>query len=325
MSNSSLDDRLNRAAAVLRRVLADDRRVELGSGELLIDGVPYRFENGVLRLRRGDGYNASFALQWKRFRLNQYDHVNGTRLTADRFARGTGWPLQGLEGEIILEAGCGAGRFTRILAETGATIVACDYSSAVDVSAEVNGRFENVIFLQADILDLPFRSGSFDRVFCHGVLQHTADPARAFRALRAALRPGGSLSVDIYHKDGRIRPWKSKYLWRPLTTRMRPERLLTVLEWFVPRWLPFDTWVKRIPYLGVYLGSVVPCWNYQHTPLSAEQKRLWAIMDTFDALSPRFDKPATRGVLEGWFRDGGFAGYEVREGGNGLLGNGIAA
>jgi ubiquinone/menaquinone biosynthesis C-methylase UbiE len=261
-------------------------------------------------------------LQWKRFRLDQYDHVNGTSLTRDRYVANTGWPSGGLEGEQVLEAGCGAGRFTRILAETGASVVAIDYSSAVDVSAEVNGPFENVLFLQADILEMPFRDGCFDRVFCHGVLQHTADPSRAFGALHRVLKPGGFISIDVYLQDGKIRPWKSKYLWRPLTTRMRPERLLRLLNWFIPKWLPVDTAIKSLPGLGNYLGAVVPCWNYRWTPLSPEQRRQWAIMDTFDALAPKYDTPVTVDEVHSWFRALGYSDYEVREGGNGVLGNG---
>lgn len=279
---------------------------------------------GVVRFRSDEGYNASFALQWKRFRLTQYDHVNGTRLTAQRFERTTGWPLRGLQGETVLEAGCGAGRFTRVLAETGASVVALDFSSAVDVSAEVNGTFANVAFLQADILDMPFRTGSFDRVFCHGVLQHTPDPEAAFGALCRVLRPGGLLSIDAYLRDGRIRPWKSKYLWRPLTTRVEPRRLLALLEWFVPRWLPFDTALKRVPWIGTYLGSIVPCWNYWYMPLAPDQKVQWALMDTFDALAARYDYPVSLREMRRWFREAGFEEFDVREGGNGVVGNGRA-
>ena len=209
--------------------------------------------NGVIRCREDSGYNESFALQWNKFKTNQIDAVNGTQLSMKRFAE-TGWRADDLKGKTVLEAGCGAGRFTRILAEAGSRLVAFDYSRAVDACRENNGHFANLILLQCDIFAMPFRSGAFDYVFCHGVLQHTPDPKGAFMALAQRVRPGGRISVDVYRKDGLIRPWKSKYLWRPITTRMRPETLLRFLEWFIPKWLPIDTAIKRIPRLGTYLG-----------------------------------------------------------------------
>lgn len=284
--------------------------------------VPLR--GGALRFRQDSGYNESFALQWNRFKTNQIDAVNGTRLSMKRFAE-TGWDLHDLEGKTVLEAGCGAGRFTRILAEAGARVVAFDYSAAVDACYENNSQFDNVVFMQCDIFDMPFGPGVFDYVFCHGVLQHTPDPKGAFAALSRMVRPGGRISIDVYRKDRLIRPWKSKYLWRPLTTRMRPERLLAFLEWFIPKWLPFDTAIKRIPHLGNYLGSLIPCWNYFNRDLSPEQKVAWAIMDTFDALAPTYDKPVRLSEVHKWFAGPEWVEADIRPGANGVVGNGRRA
>jgi SAM-dependent methyltransferase len=170
---------------------------------------------------------------------------------------------------------------------------------------------------------MPFPDGVFDRVFCHGVIQHTPDPAAAFRALDRVVKPGGRLSFDVYLKDGTIQVWKAKYLWRPLTTRMDRARLLRALEWFIPKWLPIDTAIKRTPILGRYLGAIVPCMNYFYLPLSREQKLRWAIMDTFDALAPAYDNPVTLDEVRTWFESAGYERFEVREGGNGVVGNGV--
>ena len=307
---------------LLNRILKDPVSKESPDGVLKVGVREIAVQKDVIRFREDDGYNSSFALQWNRYKSNQLDHVNGTQLSQQRFSE-TGWPLQELAGELVLEAGCGAGRFTRLLAESKAEVVAFDYSAAVDACQENNGSFANVVFLQCDIFDMPFRDEVFDRVFCHGVLQHTPDPCKAFQALNAKLRPGGRISIDVYLKDGKVRPYKSKYLWRPVTTRIAPQRLLRILEWFIPKWLPIDTAIKRIPFLGNYLGAIVPCWNYLYTDLSKEQKVQWAIMDTFDALAPAYDNPVTLKQVETWFGGCNYRDFEVHEGGNGVVGNGL--
>jgi SAM-dependent methyltransferase len=308
---------------VLRRVLPDRAPLTLQDDQLRIGERTVSRRGGVLRFREDDGYNASFARQWKAFPRNQLDGANGTRLTRERFLRETGWRPGDLAGALILEAGCGAGRFTGLMAEAGADLVTFDYSSAVDVNHANNGDFPNIVYLQADIFDMPFRDDAFDRVFCHGVLQHTPDPACGFRALNRVLRPGGQLSIDVYLRDGRIQPWKAKYLWRPLTRRLPQDRLLAFLEWFIPKWLPVDTIIKRTPVFGRYFGAIIPCFNYFYTDLSREEKQRWAVMDTFDALAPTYDIPVRSKDVEGWFRDAGYTEYEVREGGNGVVGNGV--
>src|SRR5437667_2549862 len=270
---SADDDALVR---LLSRLLPGGENLELYDDRLRIGERTVHRRGGILRFREDDGYNASFARRWKTFPREQLDGVNGTRLTRERFLRETGWRLTDLDGALVLEAGSGAGRFTTLMAESGAELITFDYSSAIDVNQANNGRFPNVAFMQADIFDMPFRHDAFDRVFCHGVLQHTPDPARAFRTLDRVLRPGGLISIDVYLRDGKIQPWKAKYLWRPLTTRIPADRLLAFLEWFIPKFLPLDTMIKRIPLAGRYLGSVIPCFNYFYTDLSAEEKRRWA-------------------------------------------------
>jgi hypothetical protein len=104
---------------------------------------------------------------------------------------------------------------------------------------------------------------------------------------------------------------------------MDQKKLMAYLEWFIPKWLPLDTVIKRIPHLANYLGAIIPCWNYHFTKLPKDQLVQWAIMDTFDALSPTFDKPATMKELKRWFEDCGYQDFEVRGGGTGLVGNGV--
>ncbi len=100
----------------------------------------------------------------------------------------------------VLEAGCGVGAQTVTLARSspGAAITSVDISEASLAEArravDVAG-VTNVTFHHADVFDLPFPPGSFDHVFVCFVLEHLPQPVVALRALKAMLRPGGTITV----------------------------------------------------------------------------------------------------------------------------------
>ena len=103
-------------------------------------------------------------------------------------------------GSRVLEAGCGIGAQTAILAKNspGAQITSIDISEDSLKQAEANVRaagFTNVTFRQADIFHLPFGPASFDHIFICFVLEHLADPEGALEHLRPLLNEGGTLTV----------------------------------------------------------------------------------------------------------------------------------
>jgi ubiquinone/menaquinone biosynthesis C-methylase UbiE len=103
-------------------------------------------------------------------------------------------------GSLVLEAGCGVGAQTVILAGNSprAAFTSVDVSaeSLADAHRQVRAAgFTNVTFQQADIFDLPFLSAQFDHVFVCFVLEHLANPAGALAALMRVLKPGGSITV----------------------------------------------------------------------------------------------------------------------------------
>jgi ubiquinone/menaquinone biosynthesis C-methylase UbiE len=103
-------------------------------------------------------------------------------------------------GSTVLEAGCGVGAQTLILARRspGARITSIDISPEYLERARrlvAESGSHNVTFRQADVLDLPLAPGSFDHVFVCFVLEHLADPVAALVSLKRVLKPGGSLTV----------------------------------------------------------------------------------------------------------------------------------
>jgi len=104
------------------------------------------------------------------------------------------------EGSRVLEAGCGVGSQTVILARRspGARFVCIDRSGDSLARAQEACRrkgLSNVEFHQADIMNLEFAEGEFDHVFICFVLEHLPDPAGALQRLSRVLRDGGTLTA----------------------------------------------------------------------------------------------------------------------------------
>lgn len=294
------------------------------NGQLKLGDREFAVTEGIPRLIEASNYADNFGIQWNLFKQTQLDSYTRLPLTFDRFWHNTKWKPRDVYGKKILEVGSGAGRFSEVLLDAGAHLVSFDLSSAVDANFLENSQKGNMLLFQGSIYHLPLKDDFFDYVFCYGVLQHTPDPVKAFRAIFDKLRPGGSISIDYYLKTRKPVPWSlPKYVWRPITSRMDPKKLLKIVQTYVPLWLPIDSMIKRIPKIGTYLSSLtlIPCWNYLYLPLSRKQKVEWAIMDTFDALGAAYDEPKTLEEVREMVTIEGAEAIEVFYGSNGVVAN----
>ena len=91
-----------------------------------------------------------------------------------------------------LDAGCGAGTYTRILRGQHREVVGVDYSLPTLRRAAARDE-EGAVYTVADVTSLPFRGEQFDGVLCLGVTQALAAGEPALRELARLLKPGGEL------------------------------------------------------------------------------------------------------------------------------------
>ncbi|MFM7322869.1 MAG: methyltransferase domain-containing protein [Armatimonadota bacterium] len=108
---------------------------------------------------------------------------------------------------LMLEGGCGTGRMTPAFLERVRGLVCVDFSGAslrvarAKLPESVRGK---VLFLQADLSQLPLRSNAFDRVGSFGVYEHIPTPetrAGALRHLARVCKPrtsGGRFGLSAY-------------------------------------------------------------------------------------------------------------------------------
>lgn len=102
-----------------------------------------------------------------------------------------------------LEVGCGAGAFSRRLAERGGRVLALDLSpNMIALAKESSAQFPNVDFEVADVLTRELPAGRFDCVATVATLHHL--PVReVLPKLKGALRAGGVLLVlDLFEPAG---------------------------------------------------------------------------------------------------------------------------
>jgi hypothetical protein len=104
------------------------------------------------------------------------------------------------KGSSILEAGCGVGAQTRIIASKNpdSTFTSIDLSgdSVTEARKLIKSLgIENVEFSQADIYHLPFEDETFDCVVICFVLEHLHNPVQALSELKRVLKQGGTMVV----------------------------------------------------------------------------------------------------------------------------------
>jgi SAM-dependent methyltransferase len=124
-----------------------------------------------------------------------------------------------LEGQRVLDVGCGPGAFARLLANRGAQVVGVDLSprmvEAARESAAEAGLGDRTRFEVADASApgaLP--GGPFDLVFLVLSLQNMEDPEAVLGNAARALRPGGRLVLALNHPCFRI-PGATHWGWDP--------------------------------------------------------------------------------------------------------------
>ena len=106
-------------------------------------------------------------------------------------------------GQSVLDAGCGEGTFTALLAQAGAAPVGVEIAERA--LARARARHPGLDFrLAHEDSPLAFDDASFDVVWASEVLAHVGDTARFVSELRRVLRPHGRLLVTTpYH--GRVK------------------------------------------------------------------------------------------------------------------------
>jgi SAM-dependent methyltransferase len=282
-------------------------QAEVESGQLLCRpcNIGYPIVRGIPRFVSSDQYVGSFSYEWNRWNRVQLDVANGRRESEEAFAQKTGFAPEELKDKLVLDVGCGAGRFLDVASRWGARIVGVDLSFAVDAAHQNVGSRENVAVVQADVFHLPFRPETFDAIFSIGVLHHSRDTREAFLRLPRLLKDKGDIVVWLYYYPDRLfrvasDVWRT--VWRPFPT------------WALYSWcwllVTLLSWLWRKPAL-----CRKPWSNLRRVlPISTHEERQWRILDTFDWYSPRFqDKTCSPGRVVGWCREAGLRDVRVLE------------
>jgi O-antigen biosynthesis protein len=105
------------------------------------------------------------------------------------------WAARVAVAGTVLDAGCGIGSGTALLAMDAKEAVGVDSSPAAIEDAQ-REYGERATFRVGDIRCLPFEDGEFDVVACFEAIAHIAETDAALDELRRVLRPGGTLLIS---------------------------------------------------------------------------------------------------------------------------------
>ena len=280
--------------------------------------------NTIPRFVSSDNYATSFGLQWNTYKKVQLDSYTHTTISRDRLHRLLGGSFDRIQGKNVLEAGCGAGRFTEILLKNGAIVFAADISSAVEANYDNCRSYTNYFICQADITALPFGPGSFDVVICIGVIQHTPNPEKTIAALCSYVNSGGLLVIDHYSHGYPNTPVRK--ILRAILLHMSPHfsisftKGLTNFLWPIHRFL--GSWrekryLKKIRYAFLFLSPIVDYYE-SYPQLSEQHMKMWAMLDTHDTLTDRFKHLRSESEIRDHLEKCGMENIQINLGGNGI-------
>ena len=297
----------------------DPRHGEVEAGTLACTGcrLTYPVRDGIPRLRPPEDVPADAAKTRESFGWEWLRYPGSRPIDKPTFLEETMIPPEMFSGKLVLDAGCGMGRYSAVALGLGAEVVAVDMSESLIRVAQAARLYPKLHPVEGDLLRPPFKKGVFDLAYSQGVLHHTSNTHAAFKAVAALVKPGGMLSVWLYGKAGRFADFS--------TNPILPERKWLVehrrLAWGVVliRHL-FSDFVRffttRLPVPVTYalcypltvLGAVP---GLKYLTFSVDPDFQARLIENFDWVSPPYQWHHTKEELTSWYADEGFTVLKI--------------
>lgn len=143
--------------------------------------------------------------------------------------------------DLVLDAGCNTGLYAVPLAPWVSHIEGIDFAPALVKEAQKHiAPYRNIRIQKGDILAIPFRARSFDKVMVNSVIQYLDDMSaveRSFREIARVLKPKGRACIALIPSAGK----KQAYLdgiWKLKRTQKEKKEIYDKNNagvWFEPR------------------------------------------------------------------------------------------
>jgi len=203
-----------------------------------------------------------------------------------------------LKDKLLLDIGCGSGRFTKQAALSGAKVViATDVGDCVSAAFDLTKDLPNVCIVQADVYHMPAQHFA-DLAFSIGVLHHLPQPQAGFSLLPATVKPGGRLLIWVYNRRHNFR---AVYIFEGLRkiSRHIPKPLLFTLCYlpaFAVHGINFFTHALNRLH-AKSLAKKIPFSYYANFPFSMK------LNDAFDVLATPKSNYYYVEEINTWFKE----------------------
>lgn len=252
----------------------------------------YEIINFIPRFVTNEEYVSSFGDEWHLFK-----DVKNTRpdMSKDEMSKYLNLNKEDIENKHILEIGCGAGPYLDISAKEykAKHIIGVDLSRAVDAAYENVGELENVTIIQANLFHLPFKEESFDLIYSLGVLHHTPDTKKAFKAITAYVKKQGLVSIWLYGKYWERKIKNQNWIRRNITSKFSSKQLYI-----------FSKISSYFYYL--YLLPIIGDGLRERFPLAMDKDIKVRQLNTFDMYSPTYINYHYLDEVYEWFEEENF-------------------
>ncbi len=277
----------------------------------IVNAVPVMLQDGCRLSAENEQTRQRFGYEWTRYPACFAEEEE--RIFFDE----TQFEPSELNGRLILDAGCGMGRFTRVAGSRGGEeVIGVDLSESVLSAYKLTEHMPNVHIVKADLMRLPFKDASFDSVYSLGVLHHTPSTEKTFSALVRKLKTGGLLSVWVYGTAGRyadfitnpLRPDRARFIRHALTQRVywllvllreRGSNVLRRITVSMPHKVLYTfchvlALFGKVPFFKYFTFSVHNNWRVR-------------LLENFDWLAPPFQYHHTKEEMLAWCAKDGIA------------------
>ncbi len=162
----------------------------------------------------------------------------------------------------VLDAACGEGYGSELLAGTAASVTGVDISAdAINHASSRYGQRENLEFIQADCSQLDFEDNKFDAIISFETLEHLQEQESMLAGFRRILKPGGWLLISSPDKaeysdaEDYSNPWHVKELYREELLELLGKDFSTVR--LLGQKLAFHSIIWDLQATGAYQNQVL--------------------------------------------------------------------